>query len=352
MVGRPSASPRARYKVELARRRRRNLATLLAVAAMLTPIVLGSLWVLSNVETSTAGKADILIEVEQNWGPNEVVAQLVKTKVITDAAAFTSLAAADNVTTFKPGRYYLYEDEGSTKALATLRGDPAEQIPDQKLLLPPGLTLQKIAARIGALRNKSADRFLEVANQGTVRSKFEPDGVESLEGLTRPDTYNIGATETETQILQRIVAEFDKRAAAAGLGGPEVDPYDALRVASMIQTEAGTNEDMPLISAVLWNRISKGMPLQVDATLCYAKGGCPPVPNDADKKIDSPYNTYKVTGLPPTPIATTSENAIKAALHPAAVDYLYYVSDKNGKTYYASTLAEHEKNIAKARAAS
>jgi UPF0755 protein len=351
MAGQASAPPRARYKVELARQRRRNLATFVTIGAMLTPLLVGSLWVLANVETSTEGKPDILLEIQQNWGPNEVGALLARNRVVTDTAAFTSLAASQSVTTFKPGRYYFYEDEGSPKALAVLRDDPAEQIPDQTLLLPPGLTLDKIAARIGALKNKSASRFLEVANQGTVRSKFEPNGVSSLEGLTWPDTYSIGATETETQILQRIVAQFDKKAAEAGLGGPEADPYDAMKIASMVQTEAGTNNDMPLIAAVLWNRIRKGMPLQVDATLCYAKHGCPPVPTDADKKIDSPYNTYKVLGLPPTPIATVSQNAIQAALHPATVDYLYYVSDKNGKTYYASTLADQERNIARAKAA-
>ena len=199
------------------------------------------------------------------------------------------------------------------------------------------------------MKNKSADRFLEVAKSGTIRSKFEPASVQSLEGLTWPDTYFIGATETETQILQRIVAEFDKRATAAGIVAPDVNPYNTTNIAAMVQTEAGNNDDMPLISAVLWNRIAKGMPLQVDATLCYAKGGCPPVPTNADKLIDSPYNTYKVNGLPPTPIATVSQAALTAALHPAAVDYLYYVSDKNGKTYFASTLAEHERNIVKAR---
>ena len=91
------------------------------------------------------------------------------------------------------------------------------------------------------------------------------------------------------------------------------------------------------------------MPLQIDATLCYAKGGCPPVPTDADRKIDSPYNTYKIKGLPPTPIKTVSEVALRAALDPAPVPYKYYVSDSNGKTYYATTLSEHEKNVAKAR---
>ena len=73
------------------------------------------------------------------------------------------------------------------------------------------------------------------------------------------------------------------------------------------------------------------------------------MPTNADKLIDSPYNTYKVNGLTPTPIATVSQAALSAATHPAAVDYLYYVADKNGKTYFASTLAEHERNIVKAR---
>ena len=91
------------------------------------------------------------------------------------------------------------------------------------------------------------------------------------------------------------------------------------------------------------------MPLQIDATLCYAKGGCPPVPVDADKKIDSPYNTYKVVGLPPTPIETVATGALGAALHPALVAYKFYVSDKNGKTYFATTQAEHERNVIKAR---
>jgi UPF0755 protein len=235
------------------------------------------------------------------------------------------------------------------KSLAILRGDPALALPDQTLLLPPGLTLDKIADRVATLENLSRDRFLEVANSGTIRSKFEPQGVHSLEGLTWPDTYKIGSTETESQILQKIVKEFDKRAEAAGVAAPEVNAYNTVNVAAMVQKEAGNNSDMPLIAAVLWNRITKGMPLQVDATLCYAKGGCPPVPVENDKKIDSPYNTYKVNGLPPTPISSVGLPALDAALHPSAVDYLYYVSDKNGKTYFASTLPEHERNIAKAR---
>jgi UPF0755 protein len=176
--------------------------------------------------------------------------------------------------------------------------------------------------------------------------------VNSLEGLTWPDTYLVGANETEDQILRRIVDQFDKHADAAGLAGAQssgLSPYQVLVAASLVQAESGRNEDSPLISAVIVNRLRANMPLQVDATLCYAKGGCPPVPVEADKKIDSPYNTYKVLGLPPTPIETVGANALMAALNPAQVDYKYYVSDKNGKTYFATTQAEHERNVVKAR---
>ena len=178
-----------------------------------------------------------------------------------------------------------------------------------------------------------------------MRSRYEPPQVNSLEGLTWPDTYRIGVNETETEILQKIVNQFDTEADALAAGGS----YPAVIIASLIEAEAGSKEDTPLISAVISNRLKEGIPLQIDATLCYAKGGCPPVPTDADRKIDSPFNTYKIGGLPPTPIKTISAVALRAALTPAPVAYKYYVSDDKGKTYYAVTLSEHEKNVAKAR---
>ena len=229
-------------------------------------------------------------------------------------------------------------------------------MPDLKLLLPPGLTLSQIAERVGKLEGKSADRFLEAAASNTIRSRYQPPDVTSLEGLTWPDTYFVGANETEAQILKKIVDEFDAKAdefgvAASGPDNANQSPYQAVISASLIEAEAGTKDDAPLISAVIANRLKEGIPLQIDATLCYAKGGCPPVPTDADRKLDSPFNTYKIVGLPPTPIKTVSEVALRAALKPAPVSYKYYVSDSHGKTYYATTLAEHERNVAKARSA-
>ena len=154
-------------------------------------------------------------------------------------------------------------------------------------------------------------------NSNTVRSSYEPNSVNSLEGLTWPDTYFVGANETETEILQKIVHRVRCQGRRARPGGGRSSQRWADAVpdgdrASLIEAEAGTKDDAPLISAVIVNRLKDGTPLQIDATLCYAKGGCPPVPTDADRKIDSPYNTYKIVGLPPTPIKTISADALDA----------------------------------------
>jgi UPF0755 protein len=330
------------------------MMTMIAVAAMLTPLAIASLWVLSNVESSTAGNADVVVEIQQGWTPAQVGDALEQRGVIASSAGFQQVAASAQYTAYVAGRYDFVENSDSRQALDTLRGGPRRINPDLELLLPPGLTLQQIADRVGKLEGKSSEKFLEVAKSNTIRSRYEPADVTSLEGLTWPDTYLIGANETEAQILQRIVNQFDAEADQIGLSSSGAanggqTPYQALVSASLIEAEAGSKEDTPLISAVIVNRLKEDMPLQIDATLCYAKGGCPPVPTDADRKIDSPYNTYKVKGLPPTPIKTVSEVALRAAIAPAPVPFKYYVSDSHGKTYYATTLSEHEMNVAKAR---
>jgi UPF0755 protein len=356
-------TPRGRRKAERSRAYRRNFATLCVVGALLTPIVLASGWILSNVESSTAGNADVVVEIKQGWTSVQVGDALEHAGVIDSSQAFQAVAQSAGFTGcaegqtgchgYAAGRYDFVANSDPRGALDTLRGGPRRIVPDLTLLLPPGLTLNQIAERVGKLEGKSAERFLAVAKSGAVRSRYETDD-NSLEGLTWPDTYAIGANDTETQILQKIVTQFDAKADAIGLGASGgsnggMSPYQAVVSASLIEAEAGTKDDAPLISSVIVNRLKAAMPLQIDATLCYAKGGCPPVPTDADRKIDSPYNTYKIAGLPPTPIKTVSEVALRAALNPAPVPFLYYVSDKNGKTYYATTLQEHEKNVRTAR---
>src|SRR5262249_33571400 len=157
--------------------------------------------------------------------------------------------------------------------------------------------------RVGALPGHDRAAFLALAQSGTVRSKYQ-GSQQSVEGFTWPDTYFVEGL-TDRQILQLIVSTFDKHGEAVGLATPTttgLTPQQTVVAASLVQAEAGPPADAPKIAAVILNRIRQGMPLQIDATLCYAKGGCPPAPTNADKVIDSPYNTYRFTGLPPTPI--------------------------------------------------
>jgi len=221
-----------------------------------------------------------------------------------------------------------------------------------QLLLRPGLTVAGIAATVAALPGHTQASFVAAANSGLIRSAYEPAATTSLEGLLFPDTYFVLPNESDASILRRLVNRFDEIGDQIGLGATTaVTPYQTVIVASLIEQEVKIPTDGPLVAAVIYNRLRLGMPLQIDATLCYVKGGCPPVPTNADKQRVSPYNTYKVTGLPPTPIASVTMASLQAAMQPANVPYLYYViSDASGKLAFSTTLAQQNHNIALAHA--
>jgi UPF0755 protein len=241
---------------------------------------------------------------------------------------------------------------GVQSAVKAMKAGP--HIAYVQLTIPPGFWLKQIAARVAKLPGLAVDPFVEATQNNAVRSAFEPQGTNNLEGLLWPDTYDISADEDEIQVLSTLVTTFDKRAVGLGLGGANVQghgPYDIIKIASLIEAEAKIDADRPLIASVIYNRLARGMPLDIDATLIYARGN--PLDrtlSDKDKLINSPYNTYAHTGLPPTPIAAVGAASLKAALAPATTPYLYYVViDKKGDTAFATTLQQQEANIALAK---
>ena len=146
-----------------------------------------------------------------------------------------------------------------------------------------------------------------------------------------------------------MVANFNKKIESWS-GAIETSKHslrDIIIMASILEREAATSEDMALVSGVLWNRISKGMPLQVDATFMYLLGRKSSELTTADLKIKSAYNTYTNKGLPAGPIGNPGITAIRAAIHPTATSNMYYLSDKDGVMHYAKTFNEHIANKAK-----
>lgn len=334
------------------RRPRRGWAVLVVLALLALPFVAAAGWLWWQVDPPGGAGEAVTVDVEDGWSVRRIGEELEGRGVIGSALAFELWARATGAGPFLAGRHELARDLGVRAAADALEQPPL--VTFERLALPPGLTLPEIAERVGRLPGRSAERFLAVAASGSVRSRYQPPGVTSLEGLLFPDTYLVDENEDETAILSRLVTRFDDMADEVGLAGAPalgVTPYEAVVVASLVQAEAGVEEDRPLIAAVVFNRLRDGMMLQIDATLWYARGRRDGPITNADKLVDSPYNTYRVTGLPPTPILSVTEASLRAVLAPAAVPYRYYVLiDKSGKHRFAETFAEHERNVAEARA--
>jgi UPF0755 protein len=174
---------------------------------------------------------------------------------------------------------------------------------------------------------------------------------EYAEGVYFPDTYLIPRDATPQEVSQQLINGFNEKA------GPLIDQFAAknirwttgVKIASLIQREAGGTADMKLISGIIWNRLDKGMKLEIDATLQYLHGK---IGNQwwgkidlSDKQSDSPYNLYRQKGLPPTPIANPGLAAIDAALNPEETPCLFYLHDRNKVIHCAETYGEHLKNI-------
>ena len=201
---------------------------------------------------------------------------------------------------------------------------------------------------MGRIRGLSAERFLAVARGGTVRSKFEPPGSNNLEGLVFPDTYFVAPGDDETKVLTRMVSAFDDLATELAVQDSQarvgVSPYDTIIVASLIEREAKVDEDRAMIARVIYNRLQRHMILGIDATVEYALGQHKQQLTNQDLSINSPYNTRKFPGLPPTPIAAPGRKALEAALVPSPGPWLYYVlADASGRHAFATNIAEFER---------
>ncbi len=178
-------------------------------------------------------------------------------------------------------------------------------------------------------------------------------GNDYKEGVYFPDTYLLPVDETGTQIAQRFITQFNESFApyAKEATAQNIKWTTALKIASIIQRESAGTSDMALISGIIWNRLLKNMPLDIDATIQYARGdtgnGFWAPLAVADLKIDSPYNTYLHKGLPPTPISNPGLAAIDAALNPQTTTCLYYIHNANHIINCADTYAGQQANIEK-----
>jgi UPF0755 protein len=221
-------------------------------------------------------------------------------------------------------------------ALTLLVAASAQAAPSPRLqiVFPEGQSVRQMADRAAAVRRIAiAKRHVTPVLTGTAyaaaaKEARPPAGFgrpASIEGFLFPDTYVFGPSTRAGEIVAQQQAAFARAWKRVRLPSGRA-PYDVLIVASMIERETVAPEERALVSAVIWNRLAKGMPLAIDATLRYGLGipGTRPI-TAAQQRSNSPYNTNRFRGLPPTPIGNPGLASMQAAAHPAAFDYLYYV---------------------------
>jgi len=214
--------------------------------------------------------------------------------------------------------------------------------------IPEGSNLFDIAARIEAAQLGAKEDFERVAQQDTALvSDLDPHAA-SLEGYLFPDTYHFGRRTTANQMAAAMVRRFRAQAATVGLQG---DVHRVVTMASLIERETPIEKERPLVASVFSNRLTKDMPLMTDPSVIYAAmlaGHYRGTIYQSDLNSDSPYNTYKRTGLPPGPICNPGMASLNAAMNPARTNYLYFVAasaDPSGHSRFAATLEEHQKNV-------
>lgn len=248
----------------------------------------------------------------------------------------------------KPGRYVFKAPSDYKKVLEVIEKGPIVDV--VKVTIPEGYSNKQIAILMSSVFGRSPDEFLAHFNSG--KRQYEDrfpflravPGA-SLEGFLFPDTYFFRKNSAVEEITASMLKNFANKSVEIGLLKSPSDENQNLHkiviIASIVEKEAKLKEERPLIASVFYNRLSKGMKLQSCATVEYVFDFRKPNLTLEDLKVDSPYNTYIHSGLPPGPICNPGADSLRAALNPAKTNYLYFVlADESGRHYFAETYAE------------
>ncbi|WP_031071224.1 endolytic transglycosylase MltG [Streptomyces sp. NRRL S-118] len=233
--------------------------------------------------------------------------------------------------------------------LLLLREPPAPPPPEKPkmLLIPEGWRATQVYSAVDKALGAPSGTTRQVAESG--RLKLPADAQGNPEGFLFPATYPVYKKTTPRGLLDYMVRTAHERFGVDRLGAGTqrngVSLYQMVTIASIVQAEADTVEDMGKVARVVYNRLTQGMALQMDSTLNYALGRSTLDTSHADTRMDSPYNTYNRQGLPPTPIDNPGEQAMDAAIAPPPGDWLYFVTVRPGDTRFTADYAEHQRNV-------
>lgn len=305
-------------------------------------------------QVSVPAGLEVEVVIPRGAGAAQIARILADQGVVASPLDFElAVRAADAGTALQAGTYRLVTGMAPSEVVEILRRGP--QVVTYDVTVREGLRVSEILDVLADASGIDRAEFERALTSGQVTTGVtviaDPSRLSVWEGLLFPDTYRFSENATAVDILTRLARTMEQRLdeidwtdfEAAGF-----TRYEGIIVASLIESEVRVPEERPLVSSVIRNRLAQGIPLQIDATVLYALGTRDIASFDRD--VDSPYNTYRVTGLPPTPISAPGKASLEAAAAPADTEFLYYVlSDADGHHTFSKTLEEHQRAVAEAR---
>ena len=327
-----------------------SLILIFIVSASILGYKYYSLYTNGGIKADNDKGTDVNISIKMNTSPKEISYALEDANIVDNALFFYLKAKNDGVTkNFKAGDFVLNTSMSYEEIINTLQSTGQSQ--QLKLLVKEGETQEDIARNLDDMGIVTYDEFINACNNITYDYKFLKDlptdeaRKNKLEGYLYPDTYFLSENDTAEDIVNRLLRRFDelytedlyKKAESLNLTTDEV-----VTIASIVEREVRYTPEKSIVASVVYNRLEKGIKLQMDATVLYAKGEHSDRTLISDTKIESPYNTYYIEGLPIGPISNPSIDTIKAVLNPADTDYLYYVvkDDATGEHFFTNDYNE------------
>ena len=337
---------------------------LLVLLGLLLLLVAGGAWYAWNeMQPLPKQEQAVRIDIETGTSIPTIADRLESNGIIKNALLFKGYLRYKNEgSKFQAGSYDFQPGMTYDEIILKLNTGDVVKEPTVRFTIPEGLTIEEIADKLSAEGIVDRDAFLqaakdtEAAGELPLGAKLEADTQHPLEGYLFPSTYEMKEGSTAQDIIDRLLAETEKRITAipdweAKMEARGLNVHELLTIASLIEREVVVDEERSLVAGVIYNRIQDGMQLQIDATVQYALDKPKERLYYKDLEIDSPYNTYRISGLPPGPIASPSTASIEAALSPEETEYLFYVTKKDGSQthLFAKTYAEHLQNIEKSK---
>jgi UPF0755 protein len=325
------------------------------IAALFVGAYVGVQWLadsVSDVITSDATTVEAGIEVTIEIAPGESASQIARdlaaVGVVASGSEFErAVIEARASSRLQAGTYDLVTGmEPETVLAVLLEGPIGGDV--YRLTVIEGLSVGQMLESLTRQTPFSFEELTEALLDGSVTSELligEPQELRDWEGLLFPDTYEFSQEATAVDILSRLADTAEERVGAIDWSALEAlgfTPYDGIIIASLIEEEVAVEEDRPLVASVIFNRLEVGMKLQLDVTVVYALGAAPEGGLTlADLEINSPYNTYLIDGLPPTPISGVRVSSLRAAAEPAESDFLFFITtDESGKMTFTASFDE------------